>query len=44
MSLGWTSTSQDVDRAIEVLSEVVPRLQQASSGSVPMMAPRDVVA
>lgn len=28
LSLGWTTTEQDVDRAIDVLTEVVPRLRR----------------
>jgi cysteine desulfurase len=34
LSLGWTSTDADVDRAIDVLPAVVARLRQASAAGV----------
>lgn len=35
LSLGWTSTQDDVDRAVDVLRDIIPRLQASGRGSVP---------
>jgi cysteine desulfurase len=35
LSLGWTSTDADVDRALEVLTDLVPRLR---AGAAPLVA------
>jgi cysteine desulfurase len=37
LSLGWTTTQEDIDRAIDVLRDVIPRLQTSGRrpGSVP---------
>ncbi len=50
LSLGWTSTDAEVDRAIDVLTELLPRLRRGSTrgavarGSTRGAAPRDVAA
>lgn len=33
LSLGWTSTQDDVDRAVDVLRDIIPRLQASGRGS-----------
>lgn len=36
LSLGWTSTGEDVDRAIDVLADVVPRLRRPVTAAAPV--------
>ncbi len=39
LSLGWTSTEEDVDRAIDVLTDVIPRLRSGAGAPTLSFAP-----
>ncbi len=39
LSLGWTTTAQDVDRAIDVLTDVIPRLRAGGLGPLETLTP-----
>ena len=38
LSLGWTTTEEDVDRAVDVLTDVIPRLRSGQGAAVVSLA------